>query len=82
MTKQDRVMVKVDFRIERETEKAVLAEVKVGECINTTKYKWLPKSAIRVETFVQTVNQATNEPQTYGKRVVEITEWLAKQINW
>nr|DAR59232.1 MAG TPA: hypothetical protein [Caudoviricetes sp.] len=72
------MMLSCDFRIERETEKAVYAEVKTGECGNTTRYQWLPKSAIEMETFVQTVNQATNKPETYGKRVVAIESWLKK----
>lgn len=62
-----------------ETKKAVYAEVKTGECVNTTKYAWLPKSACEIQTFVQTAN-AFNEPETYGKRVVAIEAWLAKQI--
>ncbi len=69
-----------DFRIEKETEKAVYCEVKTGECRNTTKYAWLPKSACEIQEFVQTVNQATNEPETYGKRVVAIEGWLARTI--
>lgn len=68
-----------DFRIEKETEKAVYVEVKLGECQNTTKYKWLPKSACEIQEFVATVN-ALGEPETYGKRVVEIEEWLARKI--
>lgn len=68
-----------DFRIERETEKAIYAEVKTGECINTTKYAWLPKSACEIETFVQSVNML-DEPETYGKRVVAIEVWLMKKI--
>lgn len=68
-----------DFRIEKETGKAVYAEVKTGECQNTTKYKWLPKSACDIQEFVQTVN-AFNEPKTYGKRVVAIEVWLLRKI--
>ena len=68
-----------DFRIERETEKAIFVEVKTGECINTTKYAWLPKSACEIETFVQSVNML-DEPETYGKRVVGIEAWLMKKI--
>lgn len=68
-----------DFRIERETEKAIFVEVKTGECINTTKYAWLPKSACEIETFVQSVN-ILDEPETYGKRVVAIEWWLMKKI--
>ena len=68
-----------DFRIEKETEKAIYAEVKTGECQNTTKYKWLPKSACEIQKFVQTVN-ALGKPETYGKRVVAIEEWLARKI--
>ena len=68
-----------DFRIEKETEKAIYAEVKTGECQNTTKFKWLPKSACKIQEFIQTVN-AFGEPETYGKRVVEIEEWLANKI--
>ena len=68
-----------DFRIERETEKAIFVEVKTGECINTTKYAWLPKSACEIETFVQSVNML-DEPEKYGKRVVAIEVWLMKKI--
>ena len=68
-----------DFRIERETEKAIFVEVKTGECINTTKYAWLPKSACEIQTIVQTLN-AFNEPETYSKRVVGIEAWLLKKI--
>lgn len=68
-----------DFRIENETEKAVYAEVKTGECQNTTKYKWLPKSACEIQEFIQTVN-ALGEPETYGKRVVAIEVWLLRKI--
>lgn len=72
--------LRCDFRIEKETERAVYAEVKTGECNNTTKYKWLTKSACEIEEFVQTLNQATNVPETYGKRVVAIESWLARKI--
>lgn len=72
--------VSCHFRIEKETEKAVYAEVKTGECLNTTKYMWLPKSACEIETFVQTVNML-GEPETYGKQVVAIESWLMKKIN-
>ena len=72
--------VSCNFRVDRETEKAVYAEVKTGECLNTTKYMWLPKSACEIETVVQTVNAVTNEPETYSKQVVAIEGWLAKQI--
>ena len=75
------MLVSCEYRIERETEKAVYAEIQTGECNNTTRYSWLPKSAIEIETFVQTVNQATNQPETYGKRVVKIAQWLYKKIN-
>lgn len=68
-----------DFRIEKETGKAVYAEVKTGECQNTTKYKWLPKSACKIQEFIQTVN-ALGEPETYGKRVVAIEVWLLRKI--
>lgn len=68
-----------DFRIEKETENAVYAEVKTGWCANTTKFKWLPKSAFEIQKFIQTVN-ALGEPETYGKRVVGIEEWLARKI--
>lgn len=73
-------MLNCEYRIEKETEKAVYAEVQTGECQNTTRYMWLPKSAIVIDTYVQTVNQATNEPETFGKRVVGIESWLAKKI--
>lgn len=68
-----------DFRIEKETEKAVYAEVKTGWCANTTKYRWLPKSACEIQEFVQTVN-ALGEPETYWKRVIAIEAWLAREI--
>lgn len=70
----------VDFLIERETEKAVYCEVKTGEARNTTKYAWLPKSACKIEEFVQTVNAVTGEPQTYGKRVIAVAKWLARKL--
>lgn len=72
--------ISCSFCIEKETERAVYAEVKTGECNNTRKYKWLPKSACEIEEFVQTLNQATNAPETYGKRVVAIESWLARKI--
>lgn len=71
--------VSCEFRIEKETGKAVYAEVKTGECQNTTKYKWLPKSACEIQEFIQTVN-ALGEPETYGKRVVAIEVWLLRKI--
>lgn len=71
--------VSCNFRVDKETEKAVYAEVKTGECLNTTKCMWLPKSACEIETFVQTVNML-DEPETYGKRVVAIEVWLMKKI--
>ena len=74
--------VRCEFPIVMETEKAVYAEVRTGYCPNTTKYKWLPKSACEIQTFVQTVNPFTNEPETYGKRVVAIEKWLLKKINY
>lgn len=72
--------MKVSFIVEKETEKAVYVCAKQGYAPNTTRYKWLPKSAIKIEEFVQTLNQATGEPETYGKRVVEVADWLAKDI--
>lgn len=69
-----------DFRIEKETEKAVYAEVITGWCANSTKFKWLPKSACKIQTFVSTVNACTNEPETYEKRVIAIEAWLARKI--
>lgn len=74
-------MRKVSFEVERETEKAVYVCTQVGYAPNTTHYKWLPKSAVKIETFVQTVNPCTGEPKTYGKRVTEIADWLAREIN-
>lgn len=68
-----------DFRIEKETEKAVYAEVKMGWCHNTTRYMWLPKSACEFQEFVATVN-ALDEPETYGKRVVGVETWLMAKI--
>ena len=72
--------MKVDFLVERETEKAVYVCTQVGYAPNTTRYKWLPKSAIKLETYVATVNPVTNEPETYGERVVEVADWLVKDI--
>lgn len=72
--------MKVEFAVERETDKAVYVCTQAGYANNTTKYKWLPKSACKIEEFVQTVNQATNEPETYGKRVIEVADWLAYQF--
>lgn len=71
--------MKVEFAVERETEKAVYVCTQQGYAGNTTQYKWLPKSACTIEEFVQTVN-AFNEPETYGKRVLEIADWLARKI--
>lgn len=72
--------MKVDFLVERETEKAVYVCTQEGYAPNTTRYNWLPKSAIKIEEVVQTLNQATGEPETYSKRVVRIAGWLAKKI--
>lgn len=69
-----------DFRIEKETEKAVYAEVHTGWFVGGKKYKWLPKSACEIQTFVSTINAYTNEPETYGKRVIAIEAWLARKI--
>jgi hypothetical protein len=74
------MMLRCDFTIEKETDKAVYVCTHEGYAPNTTRHKWLPKSACKIEVFVQTLNQATNEPETYGKRVVEIESWLAKKI--
>ena len=71
--------VSCDYRIEKETEKAVYAEVKTGWCANTTKYMWLPKSACEIETYVESVD-AFKQPKTYGKRVVAVELWLYKKI--
>lgn len=68
-----------EFPVVLETEKAVYAEVKTGECQNTTKYKWLPKSACEISTHVATVN-AFNQPLTYGKTVVKIDMWLFRKL--
>ena len=72
--------MKVEFVVERETDKAVYVCTQIGYANNTTKYKWLPKSACKIEEFVQTVNQATNEPETYCKVVIEVANWLAYKI--
>lgn len=72
--------VSCNFLIELETEKAVYVCTQEGYAPNTTKYKWLPKSACEIQTFVQTVNPVTNKPETYGKRVVGIEEWLRRKI--
>ena len=72
-------MVSCDYTVERETDKAVYCEVKSGYARNTTKYKWLPKTACVIETFVATVD-ALNNPKEYGKRVTAVAEWLAKAI--
>lgn len=71
--------VSCEFPVERETEKAVYVEFKTGECFNTTKHAWLPKSACEIQTYVQTVN-AYNQPLTYGKLVVKIDTWLLKKL--
>ena len=71
--------INCEFLIEKETEKAIYAEVKTGECQNTTKYMWLPKSACEIQSFVQTLN-SFNEPKTYGKRIVAIEAWLMRKI--
>ena len=72
-------MVSCNYIIDRETEKAVYCEVKTGYAPNTTKYKWLPKSACTIETYVSTLD-ALNNPKTYGKRVVAVAGWLANAI--
>ena len=72
-----RTMVRgIDWVVERETEKAVQCMVKSGECHNVERYAWLPKSACEIEEFVATVNGATGEPETYGKRVVAVAMWV------
>ena len=73
-------MIKVNFLIERETEKAVFCEVRSGYAHNTTRYAWLPKSACEFEEYVETVNPVTNEPKTYGKYVSAIADWLARKL--
>ncbi len=73
-------MLDVEFTVERETEKAVYVCIQEGYALNTTRYTWLPKSACKIEEFVQSVNPVTNEPQNYGKRVVEIADWLARRF--
>ena len=70
--------MKVEFAVVEETEKAVLADVSLRNFGNTLK--WLPKSAIKFETYVATLNPCTNEPETYGKRVVECADWLVKKL--
>lgn len=72
--------MKVEFTVEKETEKAVYVCTQQGYANNTTSYKWLPKSACKIEKFVQTVNPVTNEPQTYGKRVIEVANWFARKF--
>lgn len=72
--------VSCEFIVERETEKAVYVCTQVGYAPNTERYKWLPKSACEIQEFVQTFNSVTNEPETYGKRVIAIEEWLRKKI--
>ena len=72
--------MKVEFTVERETKKAVYVCTQQGYAPNTTRYKWLPKSACKIEEFVQTLNPATNEPATYGKRVIEVEDWLARNL--
>ena len=72
--------VRYEFPIVMETEKAVYAEVQTGWAPNTRKYKWLPKSACEIQEYVATVNPVTNEPETYGKRVVAIESWLARKL--
>lgn len=73
-------MTSCSFPIEKETEKAVYCEVRAGWAPNTTKYVWLPKSACEIQEYVATVNAATKEPETYGKRVVAIKDWLAYKL--
>lgn len=71
--------VSCEFPVERETEKAVYVEFKTGECFNTTKHAWLPKSACEIQTYVQTVN-AYNQPLTYGKRIIAVEQWILRKI--
>jgi hypothetical protein len=73
-------MFNVCFEIEKETDKAVYVCTRMGCANNTTKHQWLPKSALKIDTYVATINPVTNEPETYGKRVVGIAEWLARKI--
>lgn len=67
--------MKVVFSVERETEKAYEICTQVGHGLNTTHYKWVPKSICKTESYVATVNPCTNKPETYGKRIIEIADW-------
>ncbi len=73
-------MTKVCFNVEKETNKAVYVCVQMGCALNTTKYQWLPKSAVALDTYVAIVNPVTNSPETYGKRVVGVADWLARKM--
>lgn len=70
-------MESVSYVVERETEKAVQICVFEGHFEWQSKYIWLPKSACEFQEFVATVNPCTNQPETYGKRVVAVAKWLA-----
>lgn len=69
----------VDFVIERETEKAYLAQVRTGYCQNTQREKWIPKKCCVTQCYVATVNLITGQPKSYGKRIVEIKDWFARK---
>ena len=66
--------IRLSFPIEKETEKAYYVQTKSGNCSNVERYAWIPKSACKVQEYVATYN-ALDEPETYGKTVVEVAEW-------
>lgn len=73
-------MFNVCLEIVKETDKAVYVCTQMGCAINTTNYQWLPKSGVKIDTYVATINPVTNEPETYGRRVVGISKWLARKV--
>lgn len=68
--------IPIPLRIERETEKAYYVQIKDGECHNTMRFAWIPKSACKTQEYIATYN-ALNQPETYGKRVIKVAEWWA-----
>ena len=70
--------IPVSLEIEKETEKAYFVQIKFGNCSNVEKYAWIPKSQCKIQEYVATYN-ALNEPETYGKRIIAIAQWLASK---
>lgn len=71
--------MRVSFVIDKETEKAFYCQVRLTHFDRPEDYRWIPKSVCRVEEFVATLNAATNKPESYGKRVIEVADWWVKK---